>query len=281
MRLRLRVVALLSCLVVAAAARMAAAEDAGSFDPAKGAVAGGVYVNAYFGLRYPLPEGWSAGPKPPAASYAGYYVLATPAPPEGARATLLIAAQDIFFAAPPIADARAMTEGLAKNAATADAAQPALSSVVIAGHSFARLNLPGSPLSRIVLATDLRCHVVIFTFAAADPDRLRGLAASLDHLQFSSGRPAPVCVKGYATTQTVLRRVEPVPAAPYFVSIPVRILVTAAGRVAQVHVIRATSAQRTNITDALRQWRFAPYLLNRRPVEIETGLTFRFAPAAR
>ncbi len=120
MRLRLRVVALLSCLVVAAAARMAAAEDAGSFDPAQGAVVGGVYVNAYFGLRYPLPEGWSAGPKPPAPSYAGYYVLATPAPPEGAQATALIAAQDIFFAAPPIADARAMTEGLAKNAATAD-----------------------------------------------------------------------------------------------------------------------------------------------------------------
>ncbi|MGH7062722.1 MAG: energy transducer TonB, partial [Stellaceae bacterium] len=207
--------------------------------------------------------------------------LATPASPAGAQATALIAAQDIFFAAPPIADARAMTEGLAKNAAAADATQPALSSVAIAGHSFARLDLRGSPLSRIVLATDLRCHVVIFTFAAADPDRLGALAASLDHLQFSRGRPAPVCVEGYATAQTVLRRVEPVPAAPYFVSIPVRILVAADGRVAQVHVIRATSAQRSNITDALRQWRFEPYVLSGRPVEIETGLTFRFAPAAR
>ena len=38
---------------------------------------------------------------------------------------------------------------------------------------------------------------------------------------------------------------------------------------------------RGSIEDALRTWRFEPYLKMRRPAEIETGLTFELRPAGR
>ncbi|HEU0157399.1 MAG TPA: energy transducer TonB [Stellaceae bacterium] len=278
MGLRRGPIALLFWLVAGPAA---AASDAGTagLDPGAGSVVNGVYLNPYFGLRYPLPAGWSPGPQPPAPSYSGYYVLATPSPPKGAEGTILAAAQDTFFAAPPVADARAMAEDLAKSAATGGA-KPILSDTVIAGRRFTRLDLAGSPLSRAVLATDIRCHVVIFTFAAAKPEQLQRLVATLDGLQFSGGG-APACRKGYVSAQTTRHRVEPAPAPPYFVELPARLLIDAAGRVAQVHVIRGSPAQRQNIADALAQWRFAPYVADGRPASIETGLTFRFAPAGR
>jgi outer membrane biosynthesis protein TonB len=62
-------------------------------------------------------------------------------------------------------------------------------------------------------------------------------------------------------------------------SIPVRIIVDTEGGVKHVHVIRATDEQRRSIADAVLQWKFKPYRLNGRAVEIETGLVFRFTVA--
>jgi hypothetical protein len=273
--------ALLLWLVLAgcAAVRPAAAADA--LDPAVGSIAGAVYANPYFGLRYPLPAGWSAGPGPPAPSYSGYYILATPAPPPAAKATILVAAQDRFFAAPPVEGADALLKNLSESAAKSGAAKPRLSTVTIAGRGFTRLMLEASPLSRIVLATDIRCHVLIFTFAAADRQQLERLAESLDRLTLAAEGAVPACVKGYATAQTIRHKTPMPPAAPYFVKIPVRILVGTDGGVSAVHVIRASAAQRSNIAAALKEWRFAPYLHDGRPTAVETGLSFEFAPAGR
>jgi periplasmic protein TonB len=77
----------------------------------------------------------------------------------------------------------------------------------------------------------------------------------------------------------VVTRVAPVAVGARFVSIPVRITVDAAGAVKNIHVISASAAQRRNIEEALQQWKFKPYELNGRAVEIETGLSFRFADA--
>jgi len=91
------------------------AADRRTANPEQGAVIEGAYVNAYFGLRYPLPSGWKAGSQPPRPSAGGYYVLSTPRPPAGAEATILIAAQDTFFAMPPVADAGEMTRSLVRS----------------------------------------------------------------------------------------------------------------------------------------------------------------------
>jgi hypothetical protein len=59
-------------------------------------------------------------------------------------------------------------------------------------------------------------------------------------------------------------------------SIPVRLIIGTDGAVKHVHVIHASAAQRKVIEEALRQWRFKPYTIDGRPVEVETGLAFRF-----
>jgi len=149
----------------------------------------------------------------------------------------------------------------------------------IAGHAFQRLLIPGTPLSRIVLTTEIRCHIVIFSFTGAELDRLEALAASLGDLSFEEAPAAPACVKGYPTVQTILRRVDPLPSGPLFVTIPVRIVIGTDGVVRHIHVIRAFPEQQRSIEDALVQWRFTPYTINERPVEAETGLSFVFGNA--
>jgi len=263
--------------------------EPGVFDPEAGAVVDGVYINRYFGVHYPLPQGWKEGPQPARPSYAGYYVLSTPAPAEDARASILIAAQDVFFATLPITDASAMAKKLAHDAPESDHATGGPSGVTIAGRSFARLELSGNPLSRILLATDTRCHVLIFTFTAADPDELEKLAGSLDRLSWGSDAsassttdpPVPTCARDYATPKNILQRVEPVVVGPPYLKIPVRIIIGADGRVQHIHVIRAFPEQRNSIESALAQWKFKPYLVDGNAVELETGLVFEFKPSIR
>jgi hypothetical protein len=89
----------------------------------------------------------------------------------------------------------------------------------------------------------------------------------------------PYCIENYAVPENLLKRVDPISVGPKFMSIPVRIVIDAQGGVKQIHVIRATAAQRKSIEDALRRWKFKPYKSNGRAVEIETGLVFRFTVA--
>jgi hypothetical protein len=128
--------------------------------------------------------------------------------------------------------------------------------------------------------------VLIFTFAAAEPEQLKKLAESLDRLSLgsddagSSAMPFPACMKGYATAENVLGRVEPVLTGPRLPTIPVRVIIGTDGRVKHTHVIRALPDQRKSIEDALAQWEFKPYRVNGAPVEIETGLVFECKPDA-
>jgi hypothetical protein len=173
----------------------AIAADPADFDPEQGAVVDDAYLNPYFGIRYPLPAGWKPGLQPARPSYGGYYVLSTPVPPKDTKATILIAAQDNFFADRPIGEAKATLADLAHSIQEGATAEAEISSTTIAGHTFARLNIEASPLSRVVFATDIRCHTVIFTFTSANRDRLAQLAAGLGRLSLSSPSTAPVCVK--------------------------------------------------------------------------------------
>jgi hypothetical protein len=259
----------------------AIAADPADFDPGQGGVVARAYVNPYFGMRYPLPAGWGEGPQPPHPSSAGYYALSTPTALDGAKATILIAAQDTFFVDRPLADAKATLAGLAHNVEEDGKETAEFSTTAIAGLTFDRLDIHSSPLSRIVFASDIRCHVVIFVFTSADPGQLAVLAASLEHLSVQTTPAAPVCIKDYATSQTIRRRVEPAMTGPQFVKVPVRVLIGDDGRVKRIHVIRADPAQRLSIMDALAQWEFQPYRTDGRTAPVETGLTFEFKPAGR
>jgi hypothetical protein len=275
-----------------AAVAQAPASDRAAAVPEDGRLVDGVYRNRYFDLVYPLPEGWKEGLQGPPPSYSGSYVLAAPVQTGEPTATMLIGAQDMFFAPESMGNAMAMAEDLYHGAAEASGvkAETEPRKVTIAGHNFARVELRGRALSRVVIATGIRCHIVSFTFASTDPRLLEGLVASLDALSLppeatatgsgtsEAGSPVPVCIKGHATPETILHRVEPVATGPRFLKIPVRIVVGADGRVKHTHVIRALPAQAKSIEEALAAWEFKPYAVGGQPVAVETGLVFEFKP---
>src|SRR5258708_34365893 len=58
--------------------------------PEDGTVVDGKYRNEYFGLTYPLPQGWMAGAAGPAPSQFGDYVLGTLVPEGEMTGTILI-----------------------------------------------------------------------------------------------------------------------------------------------------------------------------------------------
>lgn len=249
-------------------------------NPQDGKVAGASYANSYFGLTYPLPQDWKTGEAGPVPSQSGYYVLATFVPDSERNAAILVAAQDLFFAAGEPGDvadgARDFMQAVSNiNGMTVDRD---LKELKVGNQLLYRVDYSGVGLFRATFRTKIRCHVVSFNLTARDPALRTHLAQSFDHLSFAAGdgsRPPP-CVKDYAKGDNVLHKVRPLPVGPKFTPIPVRIIVGADGSVKHVHVIRATDDQRRSIEEALYQWKFKPYEANGRLSPVETGLTFRF-----
>jgi hypothetical protein len=121
---------------------------------------------------------------------------------------------------------------------------------------------------------------VSFNLTARSPELLADLASTLGQLSEAAAKstPLPVCIKDYAVADNIVQRVEPAAAGPRFISIPVRIVIDAEGRVEHVHVIHATPEQRKSVEDALWRWKFKPRRGDGEAAEIETGLMLRLAP---
>jgi hypothetical protein len=261
----------------------ASAGDDATADPEEGSVRDGIYTNPYFALSFPLPMGWRAGFTGPPPSLGGYYVLIAPLPGNDEGASLVVTAQDMFFAEPPLGGAMDFIESVARSAtASGMRLERAPSRVVIAGHDFARVDLSSLGMTRIIFATELRCHVLSFALTASNPALLDGMVTSLAQARLPTGAVGerPRCVKDYATKANLLRRVDPRLAAPGFARIPVRLAIDGEGRVRHVHVIRASPEQRKVIAEALRQWRFRPHRDDGHPIAIETGLLLDAASLA-
>jgi hypothetical protein len=248
--------------------------------PDGGAVANEVYANAYFALRYAIPAGFKPGLAGPAPSPGGYYVLANLVPAEALTGTILIAAQDLFFAAAPddaMATARAMADAMARLPGMAIDRPPA--PVTLAGHAFGRLDFSGVGLFRSTFVTAIRCHLVSFNLTANSREGRAALALSLDKLvdaHAAGARREPVCLKDRAGAEHLVSKVDPPARDPAFTRIPVRIVISADGDVRDVHVIRASDEQRGVIERALGQWRFKPPTIEGHAADIETGLTIEF-----
>jgi hypothetical protein len=212
-------------------------------------------------------------------------VLSELIPRSEPTAMILIAAQDMFFASKSYSNVAELAGDVRQAMAAIDGMtidrEP--SEMKVADHLLYRVDFSGVGLYRAIFTTEIRCHAVSFNLTARDPMLLADLALGVDKLSVAGKRdpasPVPYCIENYAVPENLSRRVEPVPVGPKFMSIPVRIIVDTEGAVKHVHVIHATDEQRRSIEDALLQWKFKPYRLNGRAVEIETGLVFRFTVA--
>ena len=254
-----------------------------SANPEDGKVADGVFVSDYFDLSYRLPEGWTEGLAGPGPTQSGYYVLGTWAPKHEFVGTVLVVAQDMFFA-PESSEVKNVVAEFRQVMSAVDGmtidSEPA--QVSVGGRPGYRVDFSGVGLFRSMIAIEIRCHVLTFNLTSRDPEFLASLVRSLDNLasvRKKTSDPVPECLAGYATSENVVHRVEPDDVGAKAVSIPVRMIVATDGSVKHVHVIRASAAQRRNIEEALRQWKFKSYVRLGRPVEVETGMTFNFKPA--
>ena len=261
--------------------------------PEAGSVAGKVYNNPYFGLTYPLLPDWTEKYQGPPPSDTGFYVLAQIRPADTykgtSRANVLITAQDLFFTLGPARNALEMISFVQRSLKTDYTVEQPPALVRIADRSFVRLayNSPVAELHWHVLATQIRCHVVLFTFTSRDAKLTESLIQQMNDMKLpaeagpisgNGGGDVPACIKGYAREENIVERVDPVFLERRFNPIPVRIVIDKEGRVKHTHFLSAFPDQAKVITEALSQWRFKPYLRDGHPMEVETGIMFGRAP---
>jgi hypothetical protein len=257
--------------------------------PEGGGVTDGRYTNEYFGLSYTLSRDWTEHFSGPPPSDSGYYVLAQIEPKDlGTTANsghVLIAAQDVFFARTPAASTAELVSSTQSHLDPDHRVERGPTLVHIGPVSFLRFDYMSSVsgLHWHVLATQVRCHVVQFVFTGRNARSIARLIDHMDALKLpleagvaagTGGGGSPVCIKDFATADNVVNREDPVFTEPRFNAIPLRIVIDTEGRVKHIHFLSAYPEQAKSIADALSQWRFKPYLLNGRPVEVETGLIF-------
>ncbi len=265
------------------------ASDSATPLPEGGAITEKIYTNAYFGMAYALPAGWRQKFLGPPPSDSGYFVLTQIEPGKNFKGpdsgTILISAQDMFFNLSPATTALELINFRKSRLLTDYKVERLPTEVKIANRSFVRMDYmsPIAELHWYMLATQIRCHAVEFLLTSRDPALLESLVKSMDTMVLpeeaapASGRGGgafPVCVKGYASQDNIVNRVDPVFTERKFNPIPVRIVIDKYGKVKHVHVISAFPEQSKAITDALLQWEFRPYRVNGQAVEVETGIVF-------
>ena len=91
-----------------------------SANPEDVQVADGVFVSDYFDLSYRVPDGWTEGLPGPSPSQSGYYVLGTWVPKRDFGGTVLIVAQDKFFATDASDDLRNVVAEIRKVMSSVD-----------------------------------------------------------------------------------------------------------------------------------------------------------------
>lgn len=260
--------------------------------PEAATVAQGVFGDPYFGIAYTLPQDWTQEYEGPPPSESGRYVLAQIGPPttkDGpTSASMLIAAQDMFFTPLPAANALELTEYTKDHLQVDYKVETAPTPANVAGRSFSFFAYwsPVAELHWYVLAVQIRCHAVQFVLTSRDTRLLDRLMLSLNRMKLPTevsatagdgGGPVPVCIKDYAR-ENVIARTDPVFTEHRFNPVPVRVIIDTKGKIKHIHLISAFPDQAKAITDALEQWKFKPYAIDGKPTEVETGIMFGRAP---
>jgi hypothetical protein len=265
--------------------------------PEDGNVTNGVFTNKYFEMSYKLPLNWDEKYTGPPPSDTGRYVLAHISPTETfkgpARGTILITAQDMFFTPLPGSNALDLVN-YSKKHLQADykvEMPPTPTRIADRAFTFFAYWSPIAELHWYIAATEIRCHAVEIVLTSRDTKLLENLILDLNKLKLptetdpitgTGGGAVPICIKDYATDENVVQRVEPVLTEHKFNPVPVRIIIDKEGKVKHIHFLSAFPDQSKAISDALKQWKFKPYIRNGKPAEVETGIMFGrvFYPAA-
>jgi hypothetical protein len=142
--------------------RLGSATTVSMPNPDDGVVRICVFTSAYFNMSYPLPAGWIEGIPGPGLSISGYYILDNFVPASELAGTVLIAVQDIFFAAKPLDDVMAMAGKFSRSIAQVNgmSIDRLPTEVKIADRRFSSIDFSGVGLFRSVWITRIPCHFV-------------------------------------------------------------------------------------------------------------------------
>lgn len=257
--------------------------------PEGGSVANRTFTDPYFGMSYALPADWTEKYKGPPPSETGRYVIAQLGPSESykgsSRGLILITAQDMFFNPLPASSAMELVN-YSKNHLQADykvELPPAQTTVAGRPFTFFAYWSPIAELHWYVLTTEIRCHALQIVMSSRDTKLLENLVLDMNRMKLAedsdpktgaAAGSSPVCLKDYASDDNLLTRVDPVFHERRYNAVPVRIIIDKEGKVKHIHFLSAFPDQSKAITDALKQWKFKPYLRNGKPTEVETGIMF-------
>jgi hypothetical protein len=265
------------------------ASDSNSPLPEDGTVANSVFSDPYFGITYALPAEWNQKHTGPPPSDSGLYVLAqvvpTGAAREKSRGVMMISAQDMFFTPLPATNARQLVSYSKNHLQDEYKLEMKPTETKIAGQPFIFYAYwsPAAEIHWYILTTQIRCHAVQFVMSSRDTKLLESLVLSMEKMKLpaeanptsgTGGGSVPVCIKDFANEANVLERVDPVFSTRRFNTVPVRIIIDKEGKVKHIHYLSAFPEQAKAITDALKQWKFRPYEINGKRVEVETGIVF-------
>jgi hypothetical protein len=271
----------------------ASASDSVTALPEGGSVANNVFNDPYFGMTYPLPAAWAEKHKGPPPSDSGRYVLAMVTPTATykgpSRGSILITAQDMFFTPLPVTNAEQLIRYTKDNLQADYQVELKPTETKVGGRPFTFFAYwsPVAELHWYVMATQIRCHTVEFVLTSRDTKLLQSLVLEMEKMKLpaeasptggTGGGDFPVCIKNYAREENVIERVDPVFTERRYNPVPVRIIIDKKGKVKHIHFLSAFPEQEKAISDALKQWRFKPYLRNTQPVEVETGIMFGSQP---
>ncbi len=257
--------------------------------PEGGSVTDNVFSSPYFGITYALPPDWKEKYKGPPPSDSGRYVLAQIEPADTykgpSRGSILITAQDMFFTSLPVANAFELINHTKDNLQPYYKVELPPTELRIGGHAF-RFFAYESPVAELhwyVAATQIRCHAVEIVLTSRDTKLLENLLLDMNKMKVpeeadptagAGGGAVPVCIRDYARDENVIARVDPVFSESMFNPVAVRIIIDKAGKVKHIHFLSAFPGQAKAITDALKQWKFRPFLQDGHSTEVETGIMF-------
>jgi hypothetical protein len=257
--------------------------------PEGGSVTDNIFTNQYFGMSYALPPNWGEKYKGPPPSDSGRYVLTQITPTAAfkgpARGTILVTAQDLFFTPLPASNAVELVN-YSKAHLQADykvEMPPTPTKIAERPFSFFAYWSPIAELHWYVLATEIRCHAVEIVLTSRDTKLLENLTLDLNKMKLPAeasatggrgGDGVPVCIKNYASDETLINRVDPIFTGHRFNPVPVRIIIDKEGKIKHVHFLSAFPDQEKIVSDALKQWKFKPYLREGHAVDVETGILF-------
>ncbi|MFZ3341701.1 MAG: energy transducer TonB [Terriglobales bacterium] len=264
------------------------ASDSTTPVPEGGRISNGNFSDQYFGMSYALPPGWTQKYEGPPPSNSGRYSLAqlTPADTHNeSPASILIGAQDLFFTHLPANNALDFVDYTEEHLPTYYKLDFPPADIKIAGHPFRLYGYEGlvTHLHWYVATTEIRCHALEIVLTSPDAKRIDSLLHDMNTLKLPSdtsptggtgGGDFPVCIKDYANDDNLISRVEPVFPERRFNPVPVRIIIARDGKVKHIHVISAFPEQAAAVMDALKGWKFKPYLRDGHPFEVETGIVF-------